>query len=180
MADRKEDRHVTPRSYKSGSGAQKRKNCDEKLKNEEEVVSKIPKIMNFFPKRQDQSTSLSSSCTISVPLSSCGPVGMDTATPSTSTLTLNETDKPDISVPTTTAVENQLNESAQIEGPSMVVDMDDVNFSADVSLWKAPFEKSIDYWIQKGPRELQHNDEALFLERSIIQSRPDAEGVRRL
>lgn len=169
MADRKEDRHVTPRSYKSG--AQKRKGRDEKLKNVEKEISKIPKIMNFFQRRQDQSTtSTSSSCE-----------AVDTAAPSpTSTSTLiPKTDEPNISVPTQIVTENQPNANSQTEGPKMVVDMDDVNFSADVGLWKAPFQKSVDYWIQKGPRELQHNNETLFLERSAIQSRSDTEGVRR-
>ncbi len=174
MADRKGDRHVTPRSHKSG--AQKRKDRDEKLKNVEKEVSKIPKIMNFFPRCHGQSTASTSS--ISIPSSSCEAVDMAAPSP-TSTSTLTKTDEPYISIPTPVAIENQPDASSQTEGPKMVVDMDDVNFSADVGLWKAPFQTSVDYWIQKGPHELQHNDEALFLERSAIQSRSDTEGIRR-
>ncbi|XP_051165718.1 uncharacterized protein LOC127284365 [Leptopilina boulardi] len=172
MFNRNEDRHRTPRSFPSG--AQKRKIAAEKEKNFEHSLSKTPKISNYFISYQnseaiktEQPVSPSSLAISEFAECESKISAIDIACVNSEAV-CNE--KPNISssdILEFGEVESKTDTAVHLEET-----LENPNFLTDIGLWVQPYsDDMIDFWIKKGPTELQNSDEKILSKFSSTQIR---------
>jgi hypothetical protein len=186
MADRKEDRHRLQRHYQSG--AQKRKDTSEKEKSFEQLLSKIPKMSNYFSIHRNTQTSPSevpfltsdhndNSSSSTIPSES----KMHDSPSTSNTHYVPENFLLDSDTAKETGEENNIFQ--EITSTTLIdseVSLRNPNYQNDIGLWVGPFtDDEINYWMRKGSTDLQQCDEKLFSVSSVCQERKDGATFRK-